>query len=400
MRAKATNRRDIAIIVQRYGPDIIGGAETHARMIAERLAATEKYNIEVMTTTSRTMQWDDHFPVGVESINGVRIRRFRTESPRSPWFPYLHQATKIKNNPYIARALPKKLVEAFESTWYRTQGPFCPSLIEAIRNRREQFAKFIFFTYLYFPTAVGLPLVQKRSILVPTLHRETALHNLGTKRVFESAATIFANTAIEQKLILQLDPRFSKKTSVVGVGIEVPARIANPPPPQTQYGLYLGRVGRAKGVHKLISAYRQLREKGRVDWDLYLVGERDEDLDIPRTLGIHFLGPVDETRKWLLIHQAAFIINPSIHESLSLTTLEALAAGRPVVLNGACPVFRSYTDNFSGVHLYNSDEGLPFVTNAAIATTCGDLERTRTDVLRRFSWSVVLDTYHRALEPL
>ncbi len=39
------NEKNIGIIVQRYGLEICDGAELHARMIAERLAA--KYNVTV-----------------------------------------------------------------------------------------------------------------------------------------------------------------------------------------------------------------------------------------------------------------------------------------------------------------------------------------------------------------
>jgi hypothetical protein len=49
----------IAIIVQRYGREINGGAEVHARLLAERLK--EKYDVDVLTSCSLAYPaWDNH----------------------------------------------------------------------------------------------------------------------------------------------------------------------------------------------------------------------------------------------------------------------------------------------------------------------------------------------------
>ena len=65
----------LAFIVQRYGREILGGAETLARQIAERLA--RRHDIEVLTTTARDyITWHNDYPDGEEKLRGVRIRRF------------------------------------------------------------------------------------------------------------------------------------------------------------------------------------------------------------------------------------------------------------------------------------------------------------------------------------
>ena len=65
----------LAVVAQRYGADINGGAELHARYIAERLARHAE--VEVVTTCARDyVSWRNELPPGLEHVNGVPVRRF------------------------------------------------------------------------------------------------------------------------------------------------------------------------------------------------------------------------------------------------------------------------------------------------------------------------------------
>ncbi len=73
----------IAVVVQRYGAEINGGAELHARYVAEHLARHAE--VEVLTTCARDyVTWENELRAGVESINGVPVRRFPVAHPRTP----------------------------------------------------------------------------------------------------------------------------------------------------------------------------------------------------------------------------------------------------------------------------------------------------------------------------
>ncbi len=73
----------LAVVVQRYGADINGGAELHARYIAERLA--RHATVEVVTTCARDyVTWKNERPSGVEQVNGVQVRRFPVSHERRP----------------------------------------------------------------------------------------------------------------------------------------------------------------------------------------------------------------------------------------------------------------------------------------------------------------------------
>ena len=62
----------IAIVVQRYGQEVNGGAEQMARWVAEQLTALAE--VHVLTTCAVDYQtWADHYPAGSTQLNGVQI---------------------------------------------------------------------------------------------------------------------------------------------------------------------------------------------------------------------------------------------------------------------------------------------------------------------------------------
>src|SRR5207342_3127991 len=74
-RRRLARRVRLAFVVQRYGPEVVGGAELHCRWVAEHLAA--RHEVEVLTTTATDyLTWENVLPEGVHHINGVQVRRF------------------------------------------------------------------------------------------------------------------------------------------------------------------------------------------------------------------------------------------------------------------------------------------------------------------------------------
>ena len=71
----------LAVVVQRYGLTINGGAELHARYIAERLARYA--DVEVLTTCAKDyVSWRNELPAGDDKVNGIVVRRFAVTRPR------------------------------------------------------------------------------------------------------------------------------------------------------------------------------------------------------------------------------------------------------------------------------------------------------------------------------
>ena len=84
-------------MVPRYGPEIIGGAETAARALAERLVSLKGWDVEVLTGCADDfVSWADVRPAGVESVNGVRVVRFASSAGRDPSFHPLSAALPLE----------------------------------------------------------------------------------------------------------------------------------------------------------------------------------------------------------------------------------------------------------------------------------------------------------------
>src|SRR5262245_47524344 len=131
----------IGIIVQRYGTDITGGSEHLCRMIAERLR--EKHDVAVLTTCAKDyITWKNEYPEGKSEVNGVSVFRF----------PSLRERELESFNHYSELLYRNRHTIDDELKWLQDQGPFCPSLIEALSESIEEFDRLLFFTYLYYPS--------------------------------------------------------------------------------------------------------------------------------------------------------------------------------------------------------------------------------------------------------
>ena len=113
----------LGIVVQRYGADLNGGAELHARYDAERLA--RHGDVEVLTTCARDyITWRNEFPAGIEHVNGVSVHRFPVQRERDP-------DDFGRRSEHVFR---KTHSLADELGWLTSEGPTCPALVKHLRS--------------------------------------------------------------------------------------------------------------------------------------------------------------------------------------------------------------------------------------------------------------------------
>ena len=387
----------VAFVVPRYGIEIRGGAETGARMLAEHLAADRGHEVEVLTTCAvDAITWSDELPEGTEEINGVTVRRIRSEAGRDESFHPLWAG--MREDPAHASR------EDMER-WVDLQGPRSPALLDAVAGSDADVVAF--YPYLYYPTVRGLPLVAERAILHPAAHEEPALHLPLYDELFARCRGFAFHSRSERTLV---NERFGVATTpqvLIGLGVEEPPEGGGDEGAvRVEYGLgeapYLvciGRVDDQKGTGMLWRSFRAYKRRHPGPLRLVLVGQVVNPPD--RADDIVVTGMIDEGDKWGLLRGARALVAPSPHESFSLTVVEAFTAGVPVLVNARCGPTREHCEQ-SGAGLWFGDFA-EFEAVVGLLTTDDAVHETmrrngRTYVEANYTWPVILDRYCGFLE--
>ena len=419
----------IAFVIQRYGTEVLGGAEHLCRLIAERLA--DQHDIEVLTTCARDyITWANEYPEGSDRIRGVTVRRFANSQTRdlaafntySDWI-YSHQHSRND-----------------EMEWLKQQGPWSPALIEHLRRQQQQYDVLVFFTYLYAPTVLGLEIAPSRSVLVPTAHDEPPIQ-LGIFRdVFSRPAAIVYNTDSEQRFVKSMFPNRPLLEEVAGVGVDLPQHNPYPrmpDPPDEEGGdasedtnesagtsvfpshltargavfrrrhrlhgpmvLYGGRIDPGKGCEELIEYFNAYVSEGG-DATLALMGIKM--MSLPEDPHVRFAGLLSDLERVQALEAATVVVCPSPYESLSLLALEALSVGTPILANARSEVLVEHCVRSNGGLFYATrDEFVEclklLMGNPALRAAMG--RNGREYVRRNYRWDVVLEKFERVFAKL
>jgi glycosyltransferase involved in cell wall biosynthesis len=397
----------VAIVVQRYGREVVGGAELHARQLAGRLMGDLGWEVDVFTTCAKDYRtWANEYPAGEETIDGIRVRRFPTLMRRAAFFGLYDRLTARLIRGARSRGWAKPIGRLLERLWIVLQGPFSPALRRAVEAAAPRYQRLIFFTYLYYPTLATLPRVKERALLVPTAHDEHAFHFQIVERLLRAAPVILANTEPEVALI---EPKLvgasASVVAVAGVGFDearFPFRSPEMVDAARPYLLYLGRICVGKGVDQLLTWFKAWREAtGNTSLRLVLAGQREDDVTLPTDGSVDFVGFVDEARKVELLRGATVVVNPSPLESLSMIVIEAMAVGVPLLLNRRCEVFRYYLGQVTTAVGFGDAAEFSRALTDVLATNWGSSQRrdalgtARRWALERFSWKSVLTAFQR-----
>lgn len=337
----------LAVVVQRYGADISGGAELHARYIAERLSRHAE--VEVLTTCARDyITWKNELPAGTETVRNVRVRRFPVSRPRDVSDFGRRSKTVFEETHSIGD----------EIGWLESEGPTSPTLVRHIASARDAFDFFLFFSYRYYHVWHGMRAVPSKAVLVPTAERDPAIGLTIFGPIFRGARAVMFNSLEERALITGVSQREGPGV-VVGVGSAIPDRTQpwrfrkkfNVKRP---FAIYIGRVDANKGCADLFSYFERYAVMYPQGMDLILVGSKV--LQIPSHPRIRHVGFLPDEDKFDALAAADVLIMPSQYESLSMVALEAWALGKPVLANGRCDVLRGQCIRSNGGLYYESFE--------------------------------------------
>jgi len=390
--------KKIAIVVQRYGKEIVGGSESLTMQYAVKLK--EYYDVDVLTTTCFDyITWDNYYPEGITIIDDIKVNRFKTYNQKKKnEFELLisKQLDKINSNE------PTELKD--DNNWISYQGPYCPELLSYISENQHNYNAFIFMTYLYYPFVYGLPLVAYKSLIVPTAHDEPWIKFKLYKNIFCIPKFICFLTDEEKDFVHNLFGNQYIKWNITGAGIEVPKAV-NPDDFKKRYNIkgkyivYLGRLDESKGVANLIEYFDEYKKLYPSEIQLVLIGSGP--LEIPKRDDIVPVGFVNEQDKFNGIAGAEIMISSSKYESLCIALLEGLALGVPALVNGECEVLKGHIVKSKTGYYYTNQEEFINAAHELLSSEDSNKEMREKAVeyiSNNYTWDKVIKKLCEAIE--
>jgi glycosyltransferase involved in cell wall biosynthesis len=384
----------VAFVTPRYGPGVVGGAETAARQLAEQLVDKTGWHAEVYSTCALSpADWADELEPGDSELNGVVVHRFAGTHGRRPEFTRLDERLRLAPG-------SASLTEAQQ--WVDANGPVSNDLIDAVGATGADVVAF--YPYLYHPTVAGMERVTVPAVLHPAAHDEPAFYLPVYRHVFEGADAICYHSASERALVERTYPVAARPQIELGLGVGPSAGAGRAGSevlnlPDRPYLVSVGRVGEHKGSNLLASYFAAYKERHPGPLALVLVGPVAGPLESHPDIVV--TGAVNEADKWDIVRDALVAVSPSALESFSLAVLEAWVDGVPVVVNGRCGPTRE--------HAQRSGGGLWFTSYGTFEAVLGRLlgepdlrralgENGRAYVERCYQWPELIGRYAAFLD--
>ena len=385
----------IAIVVQRYGAAINGGAELHARYIAEHLARYA--DVRVLTTCARDyLTWRNEFPPGVEHVNGIPVERF----------PVVRERNEAEFGLRSDHVFSRRHSLKEELDWLTSEGPASVALIERLSRGRTDFDFVVLFCARYFHAYHGARVAADRAVLVPTAERDPALGLAMFGPIFRGVRAVMYNSPEEQTLIRAATSNDHVPGVVVGIGSEIPETV-EPARARAKFDLtgsylvYVGRIDANKGCAELFDFFTRYTATRHEAPTLVLIGK--PVMDLPEHPRIRHIGFVDDCDKFDVIAGATALVIPSYYESLSMVALEAWALGRPVIANAHCDVLLGQClRSNAGLYYANAEEFGAVVARLLVDDALVDRlgGNGRQFYEQNYSWPVIERKYLNMFESL
>lgn len=379
----------IAIVVPRYGSDVLGGAETQARGFAEE-AARRGWEVEVWTTCAHShYTWENIYPEGWRYENGVLVRRF----------PITHRAPDRQAELELRLSSQGYLPLADQYAWLESGAHSFP-LYEYVRRHAREFDVVIALPY-------AMPLIHYAAwsapdltVVWPCLHNEPYAYMELVRLLLESVRGVMFNSPEEMALAIRKLGVHPRQYAVLGEGVQMnvpknslPSRMHNSP-----FLLYVGRLEGGKNVDLLYQYVSRYTEERGGSIRLVVLG--DGPLKPPRHPAFEYRGFVPEQEKAAVYASALALCQPSLNESFSLTIMESWLAGRPVLVHGDCAVTRGHVMRSKGglwFHTYEEFAGAVdwFLSHEELAARMG--RNGQQYVLSNYTWDAVITRFERLI---
>lgn len=384
----------IAFVTPRYGPEVMGGAETAARQLAEHLVSLLGWEAEAYSTCALDhITWENVLPAGDSELNGVTVHRFPSVGGRTLDFYALDGRLRVA---------PAAATRRQAERWVHLNGPVVPDLLDAVAEAEADVVAF--YPYLHYPVVWGIQRVNRPAILHPAAHDEPAFYLPVFRDTYGRADALCYHTVAERRLVQRVHRVADTFQMVLGLGVAEATPGGRPGGEvlgigDRPYVVSVGRVDEHKGSTMLASFFLEYKKRHPGPLALALVGPVSAEL--PDDPDLVVTGVVDEADKWDIVRDAMVAVSPSALESFSLVVLEAWVERVPVVVNGTCDPTREHCERSGGGLWFSSYAEFEAVLEKLVGDP--DLrrrlgERGRAYVDRYYQWPVLIERYARFVE--
>ncbi len=383
----------VVFVTPRYGPEIMGGAETAVRQLAEHLSALTDWDAEIHTTCALdAITWADVLEQGTTEVNGVTVHRHPSAHGRLPDFYGLDGTVRLA---------PRLATREQGTRWVDYNGPVSPQLVDAVVSSDADVVAFS--PYLYHPTVATIGKVRVPAVFHPAAHDEPALYLPVFRGTFGDADAFCFYSASERILVERMYQVAERPQIVLGLGVGDSEASGRPGGElaglgERPYIVSVGRVDEHKGSKMLASYFATYKERHPGPLALALVGPVSVDIDPHPDIVV--TGAVDEADKWDIMRDALVAVSPSALESFSLVVIEAWVERLPVLVNGACGPTREHCERSGGGLWFSSYPEFEVVLDRLVADAGLRAElgrRGRAFVDRHFRWPVLVARYDEFL---
>jgi len=377
----------IAVVVPRYGIEVVGGAESQARGFAEA-AVRQGWKVEVWTTCAHShYTWKNAYPAGVEKHKGVVIRRF----PITSWHPDL----QAELNNRLTQQGRLSLVEQY--TWLRSGAHSIP-LYQHVLRYANNFDVIVALPYTAPLVHYAAWIVPDKVVIFPCLHDEPYAYMELVHLLMESIWGCMFFSPEEKYLAIQRLKIHCVHLGLLGGGLNcdftTPQSVDCDP---TQL-LYVGRLEEGKNLAFLYNCVqRYVKEGGNIRLTILGAGPF-RPLEQPF---FENMGFVSEKEKMETFASALALCQPSLNESFSITIMESWLAGRPVLVHGDCAVTRGHVRRSQGGLWFQTYEEFVQVVEwlrdyPLLASRMG--QNGRQYVRDNYTWEVVIKRFERMVQ--
>lgn len=322
------------MVVPRFGPGIVGGAENLIRGLALHAFGDDDL-VEIATTCAVDHEtWANVLPPGERVEDGLTVRRF----PVSPRDEASHRRLH-------ARLLAQGRLDYLEELELMGTSVWSADLQRYLEAHGATYDFVIFSPYLFGTTYWGVQAWPERSVLIPCLHDEPYAYMRCVREMVASCAGCLFNTPAEERLGRRLFD--VPGGGVVGLGFDPPTHPADPTFASRhglgRYVVYAGRLEEAKRVNVAVDYVCRYAREHAPDLRLVLIGSGgyEPPADAREVIRVGFL---EDQEKRAALAGAVALVHPSELESLAIVLMEAWLEGTPALVAEGSEVMREHVD--------------------------------------------------------